>query len=156
MVRQATTIGLAIAVAFVASTALADHNSKNGEGTANMPNDIHNTRVDTIESGDQEAFKDFVKNGAGSETINRFNSDDTTAQRASNQEGKAEEVKAMSKNMDGNRNVKQVREERRARPEPGAASMSRQSAGMREERMQRAERSGGNARQRDRGAGKRR
>jgi hypothetical protein len=41
--------------------AFADHNSPMGEGWANMPNDIHDTRVDTL--GDQEAFREFVRYG---------------------------------------------------------------------------------------------
>ena len=40
-------IGVAGAIAVGAVPALADHNSKNGEGWANMPNDIHNTRIET-------------------------------------------------------------------------------------------------------------
>ena len=59
-----------------AGLAVADHNSKNGEGWANMPNDIHNTRVDTRENNDNEAFREFVKFGEGSESVNRFESDD--------------------------------------------------------------------------------
>lgn len=55
--------------------AFADHNSVWGEGWANMPNDIHNTRVDTLNSGDQDAFRDFVRYGDGSTTTNQFSSD---------------------------------------------------------------------------------
>lgn len=51
---------------------MADHNSLMGEGWANMPNDVHNTRVETRESGDNEAFKEFVKYGNGASTVNRF------------------------------------------------------------------------------------
>lgn len=155
MIRQVIALSIALAIGFGANTALADHNSRKGEGTANMPNDIHNTRIETLESGDQDTFKNFVKYGAGSETVNRFDSDDTTAQRASKQEGKAEEAQAMNKKMDGDRDMKRVSDERRTRPEPGAAMRSRPDTGMRQERMERAERSG-NTRQRDRGAGRRR
>jgi len=49
---------------------LADHNSKWGEGWANMPNDIHNTRIDT--RGDNDAFRDFVRYGNGADSVNRF------------------------------------------------------------------------------------
>lgn len=52
--------------------ARADHNSPFGEGFANMPNDIHNTRVDSREEDDNEAFVDFVRFGEGAKTINRF------------------------------------------------------------------------------------
>ena len=57
-------------------TIQADHNSAWGEGWANMPNDIHNTRIDTRDD-DTDAFIDFVRMGSGSDTINRFLTDDT-------------------------------------------------------------------------------
>ena len=60
-----------------AGTVLADHNSNWGEGWANMPNDIHNTRIDTRDS-DNDDFTDFVKMGAGSDSVNRFLDDDVT------------------------------------------------------------------------------
>lgn len=53
------------------SSAFADHNSKWGEGWANMPNDIHNTRLDTRD-GDNTVFTDFVKYGNGADSVNRF------------------------------------------------------------------------------------
>lgn len=49
---------------------LADHNSVWGEGWARMPNDIHNTRIDTL--GDNTTFRDFVRGGAGSTSVNRY------------------------------------------------------------------------------------
>ena len=63
---------LAVTTGFVlfAGTAFADHNSRWGEGWANMPNDIHNTRVET--RGDNTAFRDFVRQGNGAESENRF------------------------------------------------------------------------------------
>ncbi len=60
----------------VAGTAQADHNSAWGEGWANMPNDIHNTRIDTGDD-DNDAFIDFVRMGSGADTVNRFLTDDT-------------------------------------------------------------------------------
>ncbi|MEJ2060837.1 MAG: hypothetical protein P8Y64_10180 [Gammaproteobacteria bacterium] len=42
----------------------ADHNSIWGEGWANMPNDTHDTRIDTL--GDNEAFTDYVQEAAAS------------------------------------------------------------------------------------------
>jgi hypothetical protein len=54
-----------------AAPALADHNSKNGAGWARMPNDIHNTRIDT-RGVDNEAFRDFVRYGNGADSVNRF------------------------------------------------------------------------------------
>ena len=66
-------VTLAVAAGLLAAgTAVADHNSKNGEGWAKMPNDIHNTRIETREANDNEAFRDFVKYGEGSKTENRF------------------------------------------------------------------------------------
>ena len=61
----------------VAGIAQADHNSAWGEGWANMPNDIHNTRIDTRDD-DTDAFIDFVRMGSGADSDNRFLTDDTT------------------------------------------------------------------------------
>lgn len=61
---------------FVSPVAMADHNSVWGEGWANMPNDIHNTRIDTI-SDDSDAFTDFVRYGNGADSVNRFLDDDS-------------------------------------------------------------------------------
>ncbi|MGB5663649.1 hypothetical protein [Eudoraea sp.] len=55
--------------------AFGDHNSKWGEGWANMPNDIHNTRVET--RGDNTAFRDFVRQGNGADSVNRFSTRDS-------------------------------------------------------------------------------
>ena len=63
--------GLLVAGLF-SSPAMADHNSPFGEGFANMPNDIHNTRVNTREDDDNEIFVDLVRFGSGASTINRF------------------------------------------------------------------------------------
>ena len=65
-------------LAGAAGPVLADHNSKNGEGWARMPNDIHNTRIETRENDDNEAFREFVKYGEGSTTDNRFEEDDNS------------------------------------------------------------------------------
>jgi hypothetical protein len=54
----------------VSVSALADHNSPNGAGWANMPNDIHNTRIEDGLSGTE--FSDFVRQGAGADTVNRY------------------------------------------------------------------------------------
>lgn len=56
----------------LSGAALADHNSRWGEGWAKMPNDIHNTRVETRR--DNTTFRDFVRQGAGADSINRFES----------------------------------------------------------------------------------
>jgi len=85
-------------------TALADHNSKNGEGWANMPNDIHNTRIETREADDNEAFRDFVKYGEGSTSVNRFASEDTVPAQAKKQQGKAEQVQNKSESQAQNQN----------------------------------------------------
>jgi len=55
------------------SAVYADHNSVWGEGWANMPNDVHNTRIDTL--GDNDAFLDFVQYGDGADSVNRFADD---------------------------------------------------------------------------------
>jgi hypothetical protein len=56
--------------ALLSVSALADHNSPHGAGWANMPNDIHNTRIEDGLSG--TAFRDFVRQGAGADTVNRY------------------------------------------------------------------------------------
>jgi len=70
MKRNLLTFGMVLAGALSAGTVLADHNSPWGEGWANMPNDVHNTRLDTRD--DNEAFIDFVRYGNGAESVNRF------------------------------------------------------------------------------------
>jgi hypothetical protein len=62
-------LGSAIA-AFFSASAMADHNSIHGAGWANMPNDIHNTRIEDGLSGTE--FRDFVQQGAGADTVNRY------------------------------------------------------------------------------------
>ena len=53
-----------------APVVMADHNSPYGAGWANMPNDIHNTRIEDNLSGD--AWRDFVRQGNGARTDNRY------------------------------------------------------------------------------------
>ena len=84
--------------------ALADHNSKNGEGWANMPNDIHNTRIETREADDNEAFRDFVRYGEGSTSENRFASDETVPAQSVKQQGKAQQVQNKANDRAQNRN----------------------------------------------------
>lgn len=108
----------ATAMALCASSAIADHNSQNGPGWANMPNDIHNTRIETLEADDNEAFRDFVKYGEGSESVNSLNPpDENTAQRAREQAGKAATEQAQAKQQAGARKNERVQEQRRIRPE---------------------------------------
>lgn len=69
---------LIVATGLLSSTAVfADHNSVWGEGWASMPNDIHNTRIDTMDS-DTSEFTDFVQYGEGADSVNRFLTDDDT------------------------------------------------------------------------------
>lgn len=140
----------ATAIAICASPAIADHNSKQGEGWANMPNDIHNTRVETLESNDNEAFRDFVKYGEGSESVNRFDSDDTTAQRAKEQKGKAATEQAQAQQQAGSRKNEQVKEQRRIRPEGAPGASERQRSARERDSGHRADRQGMD-RQRSRG-----
>src|SRR3569623_1285536 len=51
-------------------SALADHTSPMGAGWANMPNDIHNTQIEDDRSGAE--LSDFVRQGAGADTVNRY------------------------------------------------------------------------------------
>jgi len=89
MGTQFVTTAIACALLIVAAPSVADHNSKNGEGTANMPNDIHNTRIETLETNDSATFRDFVKFGEGSKTVNRFESEDTQPAQAAERRGEA-------------------------------------------------------------------
>jgi hypothetical protein len=119
-------ISAVTAMAFGAAPAFADHNSVNGEGTANMPNDIHNTRIETKEADDNEAFRDFVRYGDGSESVNRFADDDTTATRAKAQKGEAKAAETQTKQMTGNRTNTKVKEQRRMRVDTATGSQTRQ------------------------------
>ncbi|MDY6981108.1 MAG: hypothetical protein SV201_14625 [Pseudomonadota bacterium] len=56
------------------SAAYADHNSVWGAGTANMPNDIHNTRIED----DNDTFLELVQQGGGADSVNRYDTDSTT------------------------------------------------------------------------------
>lgn len=67
---------LALFSSLATMPAMADHKSVNGAGWANMPNDIHNTRLE--DNLDSTAWRDFVSKGAGSQTINRY-TDTTTS-----------------------------------------------------------------------------
>ena len=55
-----------VAALGVAPAAWADHMSPWGEGWANMPNDTHDTRIDTLD--DNDAFLDYVSGGGASES----------------------------------------------------------------------------------------
>lgn len=61
---------------FAVDPALADHNSPMGAGTANMPNDIHNTRIEEVMQSDDpmtsEEWREFVSMGAGADTVNEY------------------------------------------------------------------------------------
>jgi len=68
-------IAMLIAGGMIAtSSAYADHNSIWGAGTANMPNDIHNTRIED----DNETFLELVQGGGGADSVNRYDDDSTT------------------------------------------------------------------------------
>jgi hypothetical protein len=53
---------------FGAVSAHADHNSIWGPGSANMPNDIHNSAIED----DFETFIDLVQGGDGADSVNRY------------------------------------------------------------------------------------
>jgi hypothetical protein len=109
--KVATSAAVTLILA-AAGTAFADHNSKNGEGWANMPNDIHNTRIETREANDNEAFRDFVKYGEGSRTENRFATDSTTPAQSGNKENMAQkqaQKQAETKSANQTRSANQAR-----------------------------------------------
>jgi hypothetical protein len=77
--KTVTSCAIATLLGSLAATpAFADHNSPMGAGWANMPNDIHNTRIDTRLADDYQSFIDFVKYGMGADTVNRYLTDTTT------------------------------------------------------------------------------
>ena len=91
MTNRIVTLAVASGLLVVAAPVIADHNSKNGEGWATMPNDIHNMRIETREADDNEAFRDFVKYGEGSTSENRFATDDSAApNQANNKQDKSQ------------------------------------------------------------------
>ena len=104
------TTAIASAFLIAAAPGVADHNSKNGEGTANMPNDIHNTRVETLESNDSETFREFVRYGEGSTTVNRFESEDTQPRQASRVESRTRLEPRTSSRMRSDRSATSTRD----------------------------------------------
>jgi hypothetical protein len=63
---------LLIAASAFLTTAQADHMSPWASGWANIPNAIHNTRIDTRLLDDNNASCDFVRYGTGADTTNRW------------------------------------------------------------------------------------
>jgi hypothetical protein len=62
-----------------APVAMADHMSPDGIGTAGMPNDIHNTRLDVrLSDAPNACFTDLVQQGDLTDVDNRCDSDDPT------------------------------------------------------------------------------
>ncbi|WP_405232451.1 hypothetical protein [Lentisalinibacter salinarum] len=115
--------------------ALADHNSKWGEGTANMPNDIHNSRIETM--GDNETFRDFVRKGNGADSVNRYASEGDETQPGAAAREKAADRKAAEAGDGGDR----VRENTRAqKQEHQAAEAARTGSEARSIERIRAER----------------
>lgn len=76
MKRTAHILVIGSLATLLAAPAFADHNSPHGAGWANMPNDIHNTRIEDDLSG--TAFRDFVRQGNGAATVNRYLDASTT------------------------------------------------------------------------------
>ena len=134
MRRQIVTPAIATLLLATAGTAVADHNSKNGEGWANMPNDIHNTRVETKEADDNEAFRDFVKYGEGSKTENRFDTDAGAPGQSNNgqqDKSKAQERKRVETNTG---TESQAQERKRVETSTGTKTKSRTEIRARERR----------------------
>ena len=124
------------ALVMAAASAFADHNSKDGEGTANMPNDIHNTRVETLEANDNDAFRDFVKYGEGSQVPNRFESDETTAAQAQEKKGNANSAQSQQQARTGDTTMTQEKTLRQTRDQ-AANGQSQQQSGTGDKQMAR-------------------
>jgi hypothetical protein len=140
MKARYTAIFAATVIALGTGPVIADHNSKNGEGTANMPNDIHNTRIDTMEADDNEAFRDFVRYGEGSESVNRFDSDDTTARRNKAREGNAQAQQAQTSSKQRLRTNDRKMEQKRTRTDRASSSSARERSATQRENAPRGER----------------
>jgi len=80
---QKITLAGIVSMVFSANV-LADHNSPNGAGWASMPNDIHNTVIEDDLSGTE--FMDFVSQGSGAISVNRY-TDDTSGNSQSDVSG---------------------------------------------------------------------
>ncbi|WP_405228106.1 hypothetical protein [Lentisalinibacter sediminis] len=146
------------ALVSLSGPALADHNSKWGEGTANMPNDIHNTRIET--KGDNETFREFVQKGNGADSINRYASEEDETQPAAGARAKGADRKAAEAGDGGDgvrANTRAQKQEHRAAEAgptgPEARSMERVRA---ERRIETRSRDGlrGNARAANRAGGR--
>lgn len=101
------------ALVFLSGPALADHNSKWGEGTANMPNDIHNTRIETRD--DNETFRDFVRKGNGADSVNRYaaEGDETQPGAAAREKGVDRKAAEAAQTGSEARSMERIRAERR-------------------------------------------
>ncbi len=139
------TIAVATGLLASAGSALADHNSKNGEGSANMPNDIHNTRVDTRDNDDNSAFRDFVKYGEGSTTVNRFDASETESAEATESESKARvaENKAIAKKQNENQAAEKTAVKDQNRTETAERLRTKTPAASRQNRSGASRRGGG-------------
>ena len=62
-----------IAAVLFSSAAMADHNSVNGAGWANMPNDIHNIQIEDDLSSTE--FRELVSQGGVRDLPNRYDTD---------------------------------------------------------------------------------
>ena len=75
MKRSLISLSILCGALAASGAALADHNSKNGEGWANMPNDIHNTRIETrtvpAQAMKQQGQAQQVQNKAENKAMNR-------------------------------------------------------------------------------------
>jgi len=141
MTNRIVTLAVASGLLVVTAPVFADHNSKNGEGWANMPNDIHNMRIETSEADDNEAFKDFVKYGESSTSENRFATDDTASpNQAKNKQDKSQvqdRKKAQAETATNTATNTRTRSETRARTRVETPASSRSN------RASRPTRSGG-------------
>ena len=142
MTNRIVTLAVASGLLVVAAPVIADHNSKNGEGWANMPNDIHNMRIETREADDNEAFRDFVKYGEGSTSENRFTTDDSAAPNQANnkqdksqaQERKKTQAETATNSATNTATNTRTRSETRARTRLDAPASSRSSRASRSTR----------------------
>jgi hypothetical protein len=84
-----TTLLRAVLIAAAGSLAAAhaDHMSPWPDDWANMPNDIHDMRIETLMEGDNAAFIEFVRYGEGADVTNSFLSEEAAALEAASASG---------------------------------------------------------------------
>lgn len=112
-----------------------------------MPNDIHNTRVETLEADDNESFRELVKYGDGSTSVNRFDTEADSQGPRREQEGPVRATRNQSQSQTATEQGPATRSQEARCPRPEAsARQNRMSAGSGSQRSTTSSRSRGRKR----------